>query len=108
MGERVKRWDYCNLTASYFLLLEKKLRGQLIRLTPANSPMLERTPAPKRNLVTDLNRGVGVDGSNGPTVIGTPLRDSPRGLHNSLEGGLDDIDLLKIGSPPPASKDQVC
>ena len=25
------------------------------------------------------------------------LADSPRGLHNSLEGGLDDIDLLKIG-----------
>ena len=107
MGDRVKRWDYCNLTASYFLLLEKKLRGQLIRLTPANSPMLERTPAPKRNLVTDLNRGNEANGSGG-AVVGTPLRDSPRGLHNSLEGGLDDIDLLKIGSPPPASKDQVC
>ena len=25
------------------------------------------------------------------------LADSPRGLHNSLEGGLDDVDLLKIG-----------
>ena len=100
MGERVKRWDYCNLTATYFILLEKKLRGQSIRLTPANSPLLERTPAPKRNLVTDLNRGA--------DAPGTPLRDSPRGLHNSLEGGLDDIDLLKIGSPPPAAaKDQV-
>jgi len=32
-----------------------------------------------------------------------PLRDSPRGLHSSLEGGLDDIDLLKIGSPPPSN-----
>jgi len=101
MAERVKRWDYCNLTATYFVLLEKKLRGQSIRLTPANSPLLERTPAPKRNLVTDLNRGVDAAG------VGTPLRDSPRGLHNSLEGGLDDIDLLKIGSPPPAAKDQV-
>ena len=105
MGDRVKRWDYCYLTASYFLLLEKKLRGQLIRLTPANSPMIERTPVPKRNLVTDLNRGN--EGNNAAAVVGTPLRDSPRGLHNSLEGGLDDIDLLKIGSPPPASKDQV-
>merc|ERR1711971_70423 len=27
------------------------------------------------------------------------LADSPRGLHNSLEGGLDDAELLKIGSP---------
>jgi hypothetical protein len=109
MAERVKRWDYCYLTATYFLLLEKKLRGLQIRLTPANSPLMEanpnRTPAPKRNLVSDMNRG----GSNdsGGNFVGTPLRDSPRGLHNSLEGGLDDIDLLKIGSPPPASsKDQ--
>jgi hypothetical protein len=54
--------------------------------------------------VTDLNRGSDAGG----VVVGTPLRDSPRGLHNSLEGGLDDIDLLKIGSPPPAAgKDQV-
>jgi hypothetical protein len=52
--------------------------------------------------VSDLNRGHEV------AAVGTPLRDSPRGLHSSLEGGLHDIDLLKIGSPPPASgKDQV-
>ena len=101
MTERVKRWDYCYLTATYFLLLEKKLRGQQIRLTPANSPLMDmnaacRTPAPKRNL--DINRG-----TDAASVVGTPLRDSPRGLHNSLEGGLDDCDLLKIGSPPPAA-----
>ena len=51
-----------------------------------------------------MNRGN--DGSTNGNVVGTPLRDSPRGLHNSLEGGLDDIDLLKIGSPPPIGKDQ--
>jgi hypothetical protein len=58
MADRVKRWDYCYYTATYFLLLEKKLRGQQIRLTPANSPLNEktvnRTPAPKRNLVKKI------------------------------------------------------
>jgi hypothetical protein len=56
MAERVRRWDYCYLTATYFLLLEKKLRGQQIRLTPDDSPKMEKTPAPKRNLVTVLRK----------------------------------------------------
>jgi hypothetical protein len=44
--------------------------------TDPSSPMLERTPAPKRNLVTDLNRG-----SDANAVVGNSLRDSPRGAN---------------------------
>lgn len=47
--------------------------------------------------VAEMNRGVDACVNGGSAQ----LRDSPRGLHSSLEGGLDDIDLLKIGSPPP-------
>ena len=32
------------------------------------------------------------------------MADSPRALANSLEGGLDDVDLLKIGNSPNPSK----
>ena len=31
------------------------------------------------------------------------LKNSPRGLHTSLEGGLDDVDLLAIGQGSPIS-----
>jgi hypothetical protein len=58
MADRVRRWEYCYLTATYFLLLEKKLRGQQIRMAPSDSPMMDRTPAPKRNLVKDCEQTV--------------------------------------------------
>ena len=48
----------------------------------------------KRNLFDEM--GSVVDG--GP---GVSLKNSPRGLHTSLEGGLDDIDLLAIGQGSP-------
>lgn len=34
------------------------------------------------------------------------LANSPRGLHTSLEGGLNDLALLNIGTPPGAKKEK--
>merc|ERR1711874_228465 len=55
--------------------------------------------APKRNLLKDLDQGSSTNSNSSPKKS---LADSPRGLHNSLEDGLDDAELLKIchGSTP--------
>ena len=108
------RWDYDYLTSTYLLLLERKQRGHSVRLTPGNnSPntgaMDQHTP--KRHLFNEpqTKKLESNDHSNmanidlkspipsSKTTHPSGLADSPRGLHNSLEGGLDDIDLLKIG-----------
>ena len=49
----------------------------------------------KSSLTMDLN----IRHHNSNSSPKKSLADSPRGLHNSLEGGLDDAELLKIGSP---------
>ena len=108
------RWDYDYLTSTYFLLLERKHKGLIVRLTPGNNSPNTGTMdqhTPKRNLFNEqqnIKSGL-IDQPNlvnielsSPTPISKTsqqngLADSPRGLHNSLEGGLDDIDLLKIG-----------
>uniref|UniRef100_A0A0K2TXA4 non-specific serine/threonine protein kinase n=1 Tax=Lepeophtheirus salmonis TaxID=72036 RepID=A0A0K2TXA4_LEPSM len=91
---KIKRWDYCYLTATYLILLENKPD---IRLMGGDGSSDGSTP--KRSLLRELN--VAKDNEN------VPLSNSPRGLHNSLEGGLDDIDLLKIGSPNTPKSDAV-
>jgi len=120
IADRVRRWDYDYITATYFLLMERKQRGFSIRLTPSTSPVIgvdstHQRITPKRMLFSEqaINGGQQQNGgsvgspktkpSNGG---GTPvsLADSPRALANSLEGGLDDVDLLKIGNSPNPSK----
>ena len=94
--------------------------GLSIRLTPMTSPVLtglDQRITPKRMLFTEGGSGQnGVQASNGggggvapsspsagkssKPATPTRLADSPRALANSLEGGLDDVDLLKIGNSP--------
>ena len=95
--------------------MERKHRGQSVRLTPGNNSPHTGTMdqhTPKRNLFNEhqgikggindqqnlvtIDLGSPIPSANKPSHQ-TGLADSPRGLHNSLEGGLDDIDLLKIG-----------
>ena len=56
---------------------------------------LSNTPVSglKRNLMDEMNSASDSAGRNS-------LKNSPRGVHTSLEGGLDDVDLLAIGQSP--------
>ena len=97
VAEHLKQWDYSSsLVVTYFLLLSWKHRGLQLGLTPVrHSPQLgrRRHETPKRNLLQEINGGQNGDGGS------NSLGNSPRGLHNSLEGGLEDIELLTICSP---------
>lgn len=90
--EKLKQLDYSsNMLITYFILSERKSKGVNWRLTSETVA----AGTPKRSLLKELNNGSG----------NNSLGNSPRGLHNSLEGGLDDAELLNIGSPV-AMKDQ--
>jgi len=93
MAERLLNWDYDSFTSTYFLLLTKKQAGRDFRLSASSSTVASapEKAAPKRSILSELNAG---DGSNS-------LGNSPRGLHTSLEGGLDDVALLNIGQASP-------
>ena len=112
ISERLKRWDYDYLTATYMLMFEKRQKGQSFKLTPGNSPLAAMAGpgdlvTPKRNLLKDIENNQGSSSSSNNAGSPKPtLADSPRGLHNSLEGGLDDVELLKMGNNTPKSKDQ--
>ena len=109
LSSKLKQWDYDYLTSTYLLLFDKKQKGQSVRLTPGtSSPMLsldllnkEVLTTPKRNLLKEI------DSSNTSPLKSNSLADSPRGLHNSLEGGLDDSELLKMGNLTPSKKDDL-
>merc|ERR1719510_455087 len=111
LSERLKRWDYDYLTATYMLMFEKRQKGQSFKLTPGNSPLAMAAGdlvTPKRNLLKDIENNQGNSSSNNASPVNNKsktLADSPRGLHNSLEGGLDDVELLKMGNNTP-KKDQ--
>ena len=104
IAEHLRQWDYSsNLVVTYFLLLSRKHRGLQLGLTPVrHSPQLgrRRHETPKRNLLHEINIQNGDAASSGG---GNSIGNSPRGLHNSLEGGLEDIELLAIGSPQQQS-----
>lgn len=51
----------------------------------------------KRNLMDEMNSA----GDN--LSRRNSINSSPRGMHTSLEGGLDDVDLLAIGQGSPVS-----
>lgn len=110
IADKIRKWEYDYTTATYFVLMERKQRKSSPRSSSssfANSPLMsyaldKAISTPKRTQLfsndpnNSSNRGTENGGSGGG------LLDSPRGLHNSLEGGLDDIDLLKMGSSDPA------
>ena len=54
----------------------------------------------KRNLMDEMNSANdNISGRNG--CGGSSLKNSPRAMCTSLEGGLDDVDLLAIGQGSP-------
>ena len=105
LSAKLKNWDYDYLTSTYLLLFDKQQKGQSMKLTPGTSPLLTKellnkeVLTPKRNLLKDM------DSSNTSPMKSNSLADSPRGLHNSLEGGLDDAELLKMGNLTPKKDD---
>ncbi|XP_042241673.1 maternal embryonic leucine zipper kinase-like isoform X2 [Homarus americanus] len=100
--QAVCRWSYDYLTATYFLLVSQKMKGKSPRLIPKVTPLGEipsqRTPA--RCLIEQLNQEKH-NSSNHTDSTYNSLANSPRGLHTSLEGGLNDIDLLSICKATP-------
>ena len=77
-----------------------------LKLTPGTSPLTtDDLVTPKRNLLKDLDQA-----NTAASNMSSPkksLADSPRGLHNSLEGGLDDAELLKIGNTCTPKKEDL-
>lgn len=98
LSDRLKRWDYDYLTATYLLMFEKKAKGHNYKLTPNGSPLATHDlVTPKRNLLKDLEPN-SANASPSSSAKPNSLANSPRALHNSLEGGLDDVELLKMGN----------
>lgn len=96
--QAVCRWTYDYLTATYFLLVTRKMKGRPVRLVQKITPLgeIQSTRTPARCLMENFSKEKPPEGNEIPT-----LASSPRGLHTSLEGGLDDIDLLSICKASP-------
>ncbi|XP_065310808.1 maternal embryonic leucine zipper kinase-like isoform X2 [Dermacentor albipictus] len=80
----LSQWRYDFMTATYLLLVLKKSQGKVLRLTFPDSYPKQRMSC-SRKLALDE-----------PIKIAPPV--SP--LRNSLEKGLDNAQLLTLGSPP--------
>jgi maternal embryonic leucine zipper kinase len=94
-AEQLLQWDYDQTTAIYFLMLGRKQAGKSYQLLPAHKTRQDPLPdlvaaAPKRSILGELDKEENTNS----------LANSPRGLGTSLEGGLDDIALMNIGTPP--------
>ena len=89
-AEQLLRWDYDQVTATYFLMLARKQVGKQYQnlLSPSHSDPLPDLVAPVASKRSVLSEQTG------------NIANSPRGLHTSLEGGLDNLALLNIGTPP--------
>jgi len=90
-AEQLLKWDYDQLTATYFLMLARKQIGKQYQNLLASET--DNVPDNLPDLVADGKRSVLADQT-------ASIANSPRGLHTSLEGGLDNLALLKIGTPP--------
>jgi len=80
--QAVARWCYDHTTATYLIMLQQ-----------------QKQPSAARRLVPD----VVPYGSPRPQGSPRPLQESPRHMHASLEGGLQDSDLLLMSSPKRSS-----
>jgi len=90
-AEQLLQWDYDQTTATYFLLLGRKQAGKNFQLLSSHNPLPDLVAGGnKRNILGEIDKEGGVNG----------LTNSPRGLRTSLEGGLDDLALLNMGTPP--------
>ncbi len=106
LSEMLAQWDYtASLTCTYFILLERKHKGQTLTSPAAAAAARMRVTSPMRELDPNVTpkRSGGVPAAL-KDVVANSLGDSPRGLHNSLEGGLDDLDLLTIGKQQQQTK----
>jgi len=97
-AERLLQWEYNHLTATYFILLSRKQAGKEWHLLPCPLPDLVSTSTAADASATPLRSVLG-ELQEKNTLAG-----SPRGLHTSLEGGLNDMALLSIGTPPQAKE----
>lgn len=75
------------------------MAGKFIKLTEFIMILFQSIPTTpvsglKRNLIDEMN-------SAGDR---SSIRNSPRGMATSLEGGLDDVDLLTIGQLSPSAE----
>ena len=93
------RWDYDSTTASYFLLLARKQAGKQYQLLLGQQGGAEGGQVPEL-LLPDLLPAPAAKQRPALADATSQLANSPRGLHTSLEGGLDNIALLNIGTPP--------
>ncbi|KAL7636620.1 UNVERIFIED_CONTAM: hypothetical protein RMT77_013397 [Armadillidium vulgare] len=91
--QSVCEWSYDYLTATYFLLVMRKLKGRPVRLLPKVTTLgdIKSNRIPARSLMDQLNK------ENMEETLQGSIATSPRPLHMSLEGGLNDTDLLAIG-----------
>jgi len=89
-AEQLLQWNYDQTTATYFLLLGRKQAGKQYQLSSTHTPLPDLVVGgpPKRSILGEI------EGS------GNNLANSPRGIRTSLEGGLDDLALLNMGTPP--------
>ncbi|XP_045600655.1 maternal embryonic leucine zipper kinase [Procambarus clarkii] len=106
--QAVCRWSYDYLTATYFLLLAQKMKGKPLRLLPKVTALgeIKSQRAPARCLLEQLNHDK-LDSSSHKDPVSNSLANSPRGMHTSLEGGLNDVDLLSICKPIDPLSDKV-
>ena len=102
--QAVREWKYDYLTSTYFVLSMRKIKGKSVRLLPKIThigDIKSRTPA--RSLMDQLNKEK-IEASMQqphPASIAT----SPRSLHTSMEGGLNNNELLAMGGKQPEEED---
>jgi len=108
-AEKLLKWDYDQMTCIYFLLLSRKQSGKSFKLVTQEPPQALRcgglpdlvpgnVSTPKRNILGELSAAP-------HSSHGSGLANSPRSLHTSLEGGLDNLALLNMGTPPGAKQE---
>ncbi|CAL1543178.1 unnamed protein product [Lymnaea stagnalis] len=66
MEEQISEWKYDYMTATYFLLLEKKMKGKPVRLLSKPTPRSDRSRSRHYSSEEDL---VGVDFNSSPYVL---------------------------------------
>ncbi|KAH9490045.1 hypothetical protein Btru_035507, partial [Bulinus truncatus] len=83
MEDEILEWKYDYMTATYFLLLEKKMKGKPVRLLSKQSSRNDRSRSRHYSSEEDL---VGVDFSSSPYVLTPQNRDVKVNRHSEKRG----------------------